>query len=279
MVAKEDATRADLMKALDTAEKTAVERERDGQAMVQTARAARDTIEVMRTWVTENAWPPIDPDRARAVIHVWQMSARTGESLGSSLPFLPSYGSATAQAINTTVAFAMTEPALGANHAERLSVGIKIPEIVDAIQASFKRLGIAGPGPHRESPAHLLDEVRNAFVRPATENATPSIVIPLRSCMEVTVDRLLSRREVQTSKPAKRALKIELLGTQCGGPGLDDAHFRRVGDEYDKTINSLSTLKDKNLDRSELILWVKRGITSIHALVEAIDESKLRSEQ
>lgn len=103
-----------------------------------------------------------------------------------------------------------------------------------------------------------------------------AIMIPLRECIDLIIDRLLKKRQKQELTGKKREDKL-CSSSQCGKEGRTSNYFRRLGGDADILRNELSTKKQLALPRQESLRLFERGALFIKALLTSIDENKLKA--
>ena len=140
----------------------------------------------------------------------------------------------------------------------------------------MRRLGLEARGGSLRSPLQLLAEARGALEQPTVHEAGPvSVLIALRECILSTISELLRRRPTQEAASKTRE-KLTSLGRQAGRSALDEPHFERLAVEVDKLLNELSRAKQSGIPRQELTASFNSGVLLLNALMQSIDETRLR---
>ena len=70
--------------------------------------------------------------------------------------------------------------------------------------------------------------------------------------------------------------KLASLGRHCARPGLDEAHFERLAADADVLLNEFSGAKQTEMPRQQLSEFFHRGLLLLNALMNSIDENRLR---
>ena len=149
--------------------------------------------------------------------------------------------------------------------------------LVDRALAALRRLGLDSRGGSAKTPVALLEEARNALQRPVHEDGSAvSVLIALRECVDASITELIRRRPKQEAVSGGWKGKVASLGQQCARPLLSASHFDRVGIEIDAIMNELSGTKQAEMPRARLLELFYRGVLSLNALLDSIDESNLR---
>ncbi len=102
-----------------------------------------------------------------------------------------------------------------------------------------------------------------------------SVLISLRESIGAVIAELVRRRPRQEEAKGWSA-KVVSVGSQCARPSLSADHFSRLGADADRLMNQLSGAKQAGMDRTQLMWYFNRGLLFLNALVDSIDESKLR---
>jgi ketopantoate reductase len=103
----------------------------------------------------------------------------------------------------------------------------------------------------------------------------PPCPIPLRECLNATIGELLRRRTTQ--EQARRTFdKLASIQRQCGRVDLPEDHLERLASDTDTVLNDLSATKQADIDRERQTELFRRGVLILNALLESIDETRLR---
>ena len=125
-------------------------------------------------------------------------------------------------------------------------------------------------------PTDLLQEAKGALSRPVIAEGGPvSILVTLREWIDAVVTELVRRRP-KREKIRGWSNKIVSVGTQCARSALPIGHFDRLGIDAETPMNQLLGPKQADMERSELAEFFNRGLLFLNALMDSIDESRLR---
>ena len=278
----EQAKKEKLLRILTDVERVAASLETMGQTMIQEARRSRDVAAPLRDTIT---YSPTDwfqseqLDRGFASWDAWQVMAR---HLQASQTSVNSFVASASGAINTTASLILiTRPIATAREMQYArSQFIRVLDrsaLVDQARSSMTRLGLDARGGNARTALELLEEAHSALERPVINDGGPtSVLMPLRESVDAAITELIRRRSVQEKVTGWRG-KVTSLGQQCARSGLSAAHFDRIGSEADELMNRLSGFKQLGSSRDRLNELFCGGVTLLNALLDSIDESKLRT--
>ncbi|MGE3910459.1 MAG: hypothetical protein AB7K36_13955 [Chloroflexota bacterium] len=158
----------------------------------------------------------------------------------------------------------------------------KIDQVLDRAQlleharSSMQRLGLDHFRGAARTPLGFLEEAQNALDRSVGgDDGATSVLISLRQCIDTSITELIRRRATQepaTSWPKK----IQSLGRQASRPRLHREHFDVLAVQVDREMSLLSGAKHNAMSRSELTGAFSRGLLLLNAILESVDEGKLR---
>lgn len=148
--------------------------------------------------------------------------------------------------------------------------------LAEKATASMQRLGLDRRGGNLRSPLDLLNEARGAMERPVVRSGGPvSVLISLRECIDAVITEHLRRRPKQESATSWSG-KVISVGSQCAGPSLPANHFDGLGADAKTLMDQLSGAKQADMDRDRLMWFFIQGLLFLNALMESIDEGKLK---
>jgi hypothetical protein len=148
--------------------------------------------------------------------------------------------------------------------------------LLDKAAASLRRLGLDVRS-GKKSSATLLEEAKYALERPVYQDGgAVAVLICLRECIDAAITEMIRRRSKQEPVASGWKGKVAALGRQSSRPGLPADHFDRVGQEIEKVMNDLSGTKQAAMPRTQLLEQFNRGLLALNALLDSIDESRLR---
>jgi len=148
--------------------------------------------------------------------------------------------------------------------------------LIDKAIASMRRLGLDSRGGSSRKPGELLNEAWGALERPVVGDGGPvSVLISLRECIDAVITELIRRRPRQVGAKGWHG-KVVSVGGQCGRCSLPPDHFDRIGADAETLIDQLSAAKQTRIDREQLMECFNRGLLFLNALLDSIDEGRLR---
>jgi hypothetical protein len=280
----EQATKEELLRVLRDVDTEAARVEATGQEMARAARLARDVAAPLLDLITACPSSALQPGQLDRELASWQAWQRAAGQAQAPWPAAGTFVAATSGAINTAISVVLS-PVPGASPLaqpvqdarERLFQVLDRSRLVAQVRVSMARLGLTARGGATRTPPELLDEAHGALERPvADEPAATSVLVTLRESVDATITGLVRRRPAQEKVSGWRG-KVLSLGRHCGRPGLTAAHFDRLGDEAEALMNRLSGFKQRGGPRDQLHEQFHGGVTFLQALLDSIDESKLRA--
>jgi hypothetical protein len=278
--------KTELLRLLSEAEPQACRLEAFGREVVRAARLSRDVIAPIRDLFLHAPANSLSPEQWDLHVDNWRSWQQTADKLETSLTAASSFVAVTNNVASTcsgtftVVSLQSSLPApilitLGNAQARLNQTLERLPLLQDA-EASMRRLGLEARGGSLRSPLHLLAEARGALEQPAVHEGGPvSVLIALRQCILSTISELLRRRPIQEATSKTRE-KLTSLGRQAGRSDLDETHFERLAVEVDKLVNELSRAKQSGIPRQELTASFNSGVLLLNALMQSIDEARLR---
>lgn len=275
----------ELLRLLEDVESQAQRLERLGGDIVLSARLARDVAGPVRELVSQV--PPNDLlcnpwERGAESWRAWQVGAGELETYRTTVNSFNALSLAVANTSSEAViSFTLPPPSSQIQaDVERAQSRLRqtlerFPLIEDAV-ASMRRLRLDSRVGGYRTPVELLDEARGALERPIFRDGGPvSVLITLRESINAVISELIRRRPTQ-ERAAKVRDKITSLGHQCARPGLEEAHFERLAADGDPLLNTLSQAKQAEMPRQEPNDLFRRGLLFLNAVLNSIDESRLR---
>jgi len=271
-----------ILEASDGAAKA----EKIGQELVQSARFSLDIAACMRQ--TLEALPNDESLRSEQwnqCIGSWQTLKDAVVSIQGSKTEVQSF-SANATATGLTVSTIVSDlnsyvfPAPVKNilvqTTSRLSNIVDRDATSSNILTEMKRLHLDIRGGDRQTAVELFEQAKAAIDRPTLGEGSPiAILIALRESIDAIIDELIKRRLFQ--EPAKKVRdKISSIGRQSGRLGLTEDHFARLGDDASRLRDDLSGGKQDSVSRAELTSLFQRTTLFLKALLQSIDETKLK---
>ncbi len=278
----------ELVRLLSYVESQAPNLEAIGQDIARSARLSRDVASCLRGLVSQVPRDNLVPDEQwDQQIDSWRSWEAVANGLLGSRTLVNSFV-AVSEATTLATSGAMFEdtfisPAFPPLQEAIETTKTRFSQIVerfplaDEARASMKRLHLDLRGGTYRTAMELLDEAEGALDRPVFHEGGPvSVLIPLRECINAAVSELIRRRPTQ--EPASKIQdKIASVGQQCARPGLQQDYFKRLGADVAKLLNNLSAAKQADVPRERLTQFFHRGLLFLNALMNGIDESRLRS--
>ncbi len=195
-------------------------------------------------------------DKLKATRAVNIFAATTSAFTTSSSGFLVSYGP-------------IEDPQMRAARA-RLRQTLARAPLVERAKVEMQRLGLDKRTGNIRTPLELLEDAQKAY-----GGGPGAILIPLREAIEGALAALLRRRPTQ--EPAGKPVeKIESIGRQSGREGLPVRYFADLGATAKRLLPTLSGAKQIDLPQERVSELFYQGVSFLNALLESLDEAKLR---
>jgi len=267
-----DQSKADILQKLTDQDTDAKKIESLFKQGAKAVRDVRDTNAYLRTIVSEAPSDVIlSPQMAQFSngLTEWRSAAKSVLDTSTLCNSLMAACSGVTNTANTAVVFCDLFPVTPIlTKAKRQFFDVQKPaDQAEKARASLGRLGL---------DLRLLDEAMGAIESPVSGEAGPiSVLIPLRERIHQVIDSLLKRRPKQ-EETGKIGEKIRSIGQQCARPALPVDHFERLANDAGPLIKDLSGVKDKDLSRESVRVLLVRGLTFLNAILDGIDEGKLR---
>ena len=149
------------------------------------------------------------------------------------------------------------------------------PQVEKAIASITSRLGLNSRGGGSRTPIDLLLEARGALDRPIVgDGRAVSVLVSLRECIDAAITELVRRRPTQEAVKGWSG-KVVSVGSRIAVSFLV-SHFERLGVDGERLMNELSGAKQAAMTRDILMQYFNRGLLFLNALMESIDEARLR---
>ena len=149
-------------------------------------------------------------------------------------------------------------------------------DLLSEIVQRLAQLGLERRYGNKQTAIEQLQDAKAAIEGPTHGEGVPvAILIPLRECIQNLLEELLRRRRKQE---AARGFKTKILSimNQCGRAGLAQDHFLRLAEDGYELIDRLSGGKDQAMSRAELSNLFQKGMLFLKAILDSIEETKLR---
>lgn len=256
------------------------------QKTVEAAGLLKDVAEGFREVVQEIPDPTIIPDQQwDHVLEAWRAPCVAANEMRGGLQFSERFfASATAASVTTSTAvtsfstFHLSKYDLSPafrSATQRLDVVLQRGPLLSDVRAALLQLGLDHPGGTIKSPIELLEDARLALDRPGgDEPSALNAWVGLREAIDLTLSRLLPRRPMQEQAPTHQG-KVASLGVQCGKDNLPPGHFDRLGKDLHQLMNTLSSAKQRKLDRGQVTHIFNQGLLFLKAFLGSLDPAKL----
>lgn len=265
-----------------------------GKDMVQFARLVSDVADPTRVFFSEIPSGVLPSSQLSAQVDSWRSWLATATEMSKSRTTVDSFGALCNSVTNTTVsgivsvgmsfsppgsagAAVVHLPPAAQQARTKLFQTLERFPLVERARANMRRLGLDRRPGNKQTPLALLEHARAAVDVPSLPEEGPvGILISLRECIDACITELIRRRLTQEEAKGWRG-KIASLGRHCARAGLAVDHFERVGVDTDTVMNALSGTKQAGMLRTQLVELFNRGLLSLNALLESIDEKQLRA--
>ena len=276
----DQAKKAKLLHILKDVDSVAATIESLGQGMIHAARLSRDVASPMLDIITNLPTGSLEPGQLDIILASWGDWTDSANQLKGSQPALSSFVAVSSGTTNTAVSFVLNNffPSQQVQEAKtKLFQVLDRSPLVEQVRSSMIRLGLNSRGGTSRTALDLLDEAQAALERPVVKDGGPtSVLISLRESIDAAITELIRRRPVQEKAHGWNG-KVLSLGQHCAYSGLPTAHFDRLGTETDRLMDRLSSYKQDRLHRDAMNELFMEGITLLKALLDGIDESKLKA--
>jgi hypothetical protein len=276
----DDEKKEEAIRLVEDAESQAKTLEDLGQKIVASARLVRDVAgpfaKLFRS-LPSNALSGGGWDRQIEDWKIWHEGVRRMQKL------MPAFSAMTMASVNSTLAntshFVFTGPMIqpGALEAFQAIAGwTEQHGLAEKAMDSMRRLGLDRRGGTGRPPLELLEEAKAAIDRPVVgDGGAVSVLISLRESLDATITELVRRRPEQ--EPARNWKdKVVSIGAKCGNASLPASHFEKIGNDAKALMDELSGAKQGAADRQHLKIMFSRGVVLLNALLESVDETRLR---
>ncbi len=275
----EKAKKEQLVNILKDVGSVAAKIESMGQDMIQAARLSRDVASPILDVVTNLPTESLRPGQLDTELASWRDWTESANQLKGSQSPVSSFVAVTSGATNTAVSFMSTTVFSSPQAQEAKTKFFHVLDrsrLVQQVGSAMVRLGLNSRGGTARPAPELLDEAQAALERPVVKDGGPtSVLITLRESIDAAITELIRRRPVQEKVHGWDG-KVLSLGKHCAYSGLSTAHFNRLAAEADRLMDRLSNYKQDSLNRDAMNEVFIEGITLLKALLDSIDEGKLK---
>lgn len=229
--------------------------------------------------------PFIQPQETEGLINIWSsvsdQVSQINRNVGNIYPSTDS-ASGTATVSSTIISRVYTNNRFYVDDPDFQSAWSPYMEFVsrpsqkdDAIRL-LKEFDLDKPHqPNEKSPLELFETAHDAFTKPLTQNNPVSTsLIPLRGCIDNTIQSLLLMRPYQEETGGWKK-KILSIGKQLKKDSLPDNVLDELAEECHSLINDLSGAKTGDISREDWLIWLNRGTSFLNSLLKGLDSSKL----
>ncbi len=287
MLIKSNKKKEELIHILQEAELQATRLEELGRDVVQSARFTKDIVSPIRIIVSQIPSNALSLDQWERQIESWRTLQACASELEASQETINSFKAVSFASTSTSSEVVMmSAPSLRLSplaQAEMEGAKLQLLQtfqrfpLIDSTRSSMRRLRLDVRRGNGKTPLELLDDAHGALESPISQKDGPiSILITLRECINSTINDLLRQRPTQ-ERTKNVHEKLISLGHQCARPKLLEPHFDRLANDAKTLLDQLSGSKQAYFSRQQLIDFFNRGLIFLNALLESIDEDRLRS--
>lgn len=270
-----------LLDLLSGVEEQATDLEQLGRDVTRAARVTRDVASCVQLFASNvpAGFPDDRWDPQFATWRDWQVLASGLLQIRTSVASFvaaseTSLSSTSGVLLNMTIIEPRSAPLAQAR--ERFRQIVEQQPLAKGVRDSLNRLSLDVARADHRPATDLLEEALSALSRPLVAEGGPvSVLVPVRECVHVILSELLRRRPNQEPAGTTSA-KVCSVGAQCGRVDLTSDHFARLGDDATRLLDDLSRGKQAPLSREELQDLVNKSLLLLSALLDSIDESRLR---
>jgi hypothetical protein len=178
---------------------------------------------------------------------------------------------------NTLASFVSTgRQAAARAAAERLGQVIDGLAEKNGVLALLRPYGLDTTISGKKSPIEHFETACAAFETPVTtRNPAATSLIPMRECINGTIQVLLRRRPKQ--EPAKnREAKILSIGAQLAHNSVSPSAIQSLADRWSDLSDNLSASKQSEYSREEWMTSLRQASLFLIELLQTLDRSKMR---
>jgi hypothetical protein len=160
---------------------------------------------------------------------------------------------------------------------EGLNVILDRARLYEQIKDAIRRLKLNTALPGQRDLYQLLDESQAAVEKPSAEmSSLHGAELPIRQCIWDAITELLRRCPNQA--PTKKwPSKVLAIGEQCGKQNLPPGYFELLAADVLVKLGELAGGGKTNAQsRDQMLLLVNDGLQFLLALLEGVDEKRLR---
>lgn len=253
-----------------------------GREMVESARLFRDVVTPMHDFVAQL---PADSltveqwDHLNSSADSWSTAADKVVRVSADFAVLRASSYAFTSTSNTVLSFVSDDTTHLAPdaHVMRATLNRVLGRrpLAETALSAMRRLGLDRRRGTKRTPLEFLTEANAALERPVLPEPTPaSVLLPLRSCIDETVNELVRRRAEQV--PLLKQHPLISIGAQCGRAGVEDGHFERLAVDCRRLGNDLSDAKQTRMSQDRVSELFQEGLAFLNALLDSVDEARLR---
>ncbi len=282
-----------LLQTLTDAEALNKSIQEEAQRLVAAGQSGRDHAGALKQFVNSVPMSPQQVrglttdwqnhnDHARTTLHGLREVGLTFQSSGYSV--MAGTSTATTQSFSFDIATDVGGvpnrtpiPPEATRAAQHLVALAQREDVQTKVVAAVTRCELHRTGAGHRSTLDLLNESREALEQPSSvETAPTAALIRLREAIDRAVTDLLSRCKGQ--EPAQGwKRKVVSIGRRCNTAAAQPEHFERVAEAIATEIDLLSGAKERPMQRDQVVLAYYDGLKVLLALLELIDESRLRN--
>ena len=171
------------------------------------------------------------------------------------------------------VSFDKKEHALSASH--KLEQVLNKEADKNKVLPLLEKYGLATAPHGKKSPVELFETGWAAFESPVT-STSPAVtsLIPIRECINKTIEALLSRRPMQEKAKSEKDKILSICNQLAWNTSQKSAH-QLLADQWHTLNDELSGSKEKNFDRDTWLGFLRRATLLLLELLQTLDSSKM----
>ncbi len=161
---------------------------------------------------------------------------------------------------------------------QQISHTLDSGRIVEKAIASMARLGLDRKTGDFEPASSHLTQAQAALALPLTETSGGiTVLVAMRECINTVLSELLQRRIGIQDKNRNDEDKVRAIGRDLALTSLPAGHFDRLAFQVHQLRDDLSEGKKGNCTRERVKELFDVAVTFLNALMDGVDETKLRS--
>jgi len=147
---------------------------------------------------------------------------------------------------------------------------------VEKVEEEINRLKLNAMSSGKQTPSSLLQEARQSFLNPATDEVSPAaVLLQTREAINTAIEELLKRRPKRERVKGKRKQILSILN-QCGKSGVTKETQNIFASQAEVWRTDLSRSKRIKMDHETVQTLFFGACAFFKGFLELIDKNKLK---